>query len=76
MVSPGEEVIFSCNTTSGTVQWRINDLVYLGSSQLPAGNDLFNQTTLVVTMTTNASTYACAALLGASSNITTLFLAG
>ena len=69
-------MIFSCNTTAGTVQWRINDLVYLGSSQLPAGNNLFNHTTLVVTMTTNGSIYACAPLLGASSNITTLFLAG
>ena len=75
---PGGEVIFNCNTTAVTVQWKINGTLYAGAA-LPCGNNLFNLTTLVVNVSINASTYACVIPLGISavvSNITTLFLAG
>ena len=75
---PDSEVVFSCNTTEGTVQWKINGMLHLGNA-LPAGANLFNLTTLVVNMSANASTYACAIPMGTgadTSNIATLFRAG
>ena len=75
---PHGVVIFNCNTTAATVQWVINGQVHVGSA-LPAGNNLLNLTSIEVTMTNNASTYACGFPFGTgltSSNVVTVFLAG
>ena len=75
---PDGEVIFSCNATDDTVQWKINGNLHAGSA-LPAGNYLFNLTTLVVNMTMNDSTYACGFPMGIDvilSNVVNVFLAG
>ena len=75
---PDGVVIFNCNTTSATVQWMINGQIHIASA-LPAGNNPFNLTTIAVSMTNNASTYACGFpfLSGFnSSNVVTVFLGG
>ena len=72
-------MIFSCNTTTNTVLWKINGTLYTGATVPGPGNNLFNLTTLVVNVSINASTYACtipSGISGVTSDITTLFLAG
>ena len=68
----------TCNTTANTVQWKIGGLLYAGNN-LPNGIILINLTTVLVNMSANATTYACAIPVGSDanfSNIVTLFLAG
>ena len=75
---PGSEVIFTCNTTANAVLWEIDGHIHLGNS-LPIGTYLVNPTTLLVHMSTNASSYACAVPIGSNANLSntaTLFLAG
>ena len=78
LLFPGEEVIFRCNTTANTVQWLINGQISAGLA-LPAGHYYVNLTTVVVNMTMNDSTYACAIPTGAvlnPSNTVNVLLAG
>ena len=75
---PGGEVIFHCNTTADTVQWKINGNIHIGLA-LPVGTNLFNLTTVVVNMTMNDSTYACGFPIGRYlnlSNVVNVYLAG
>ena len=74
---PGEEVLFTCNTSE--VLWQING-AFVSSDDYPAGVRLFNSSVLAVNMSDNATTYACAVLGEMSiitvSNIATLILPG
>ena len=75
---PGNKVLFTCNIESG-VLWAINGTV-LSSDDFPPGVYTFNASTLVVNMSTNSTTYACAVLGQNSriivSNAATLILGG
>ena len=74
---PGEEVLFTCNTT--VVAWIINGNPVLSISNTPGVRSV-NDTTLKVNMSANATTYACAISGGGGeiipSNDATLVLAG
>ena len=74
---PGEEVLFTCNTS--VLAWSVNGVIPL-STNFPAGLSVLNATTLAVSMSANATTYACGIAGGAGiiivGNAATLVLAG
>ena len=74
---PGEEVLFTCNTTA--MVWAINGNILLSLLNIQ-GIRSVNSTTLGVNMSANATRYACAISAGGGefiiSNDGTLVLAG
>ena len=74
---PGEEVLFTCNSTA--IVWAINGTILLSLLNIQ-GIRSVNSTTLGVNMSANATIYACAISAGGGefiiSNDGTLVLAG